>query len=325
LPWAGGTACPTNGTSAGLPNAHAIFCYCLYTLLDWPTIHTCFITCYIVALTTTAEAVEKLVLRVLGCMLGAAAGIAAIVFVMPWLTSIGSLMAIVFTAAFLSAWIAAGTPRISYAGFQIAFAFFLCVIQGPAPAFDMVVARDRIIGILIGNVVSYVVFTTIWPVSIAERIDPAIQALLRRLSAIGSAANAAARQSMAARALASRAAIEQDLELVRYEPGWLRRRPNWLQQRLRAMRAVVGLTGMLLLSGDRAPALSAEFSRRLRAIADALVLSSAGGTGADNAQSRAADAAESSLRTLFDGYVRALEPLAAREERPERTARYALV
>ena len=59
-----------------------MFCYCLYVLLDWPGIHTCFITCYIVALGTAAEAVEKLTLRMLGCLLGAAAGIAAIVFVL---------------------------------------------------------------------------------------------------------------------------------------------------------------------------------------------------------------------------------------------------
>src|SRR5262249_46262330 len=63
--------------------AAAMFCYCLYTLLDWPGIHTSFITCYIVALTTAAEAVEKLMLRVIGCLVGAAIGIAAIVFLMP--------------------------------------------------------------------------------------------------------------------------------------------------------------------------------------------------------------------------------------------------
>ena len=132
-----------------------MFCYCLYMLLDWPGIHTCFITCYIVALTTAAEAVEKLTLRFLGCVLGAAAGIAAIVFVMPSLTSIGGLMGVVFAGAFASAWIAAGSPRIAYAGFQIAFAFFLCVLQGPTPDFDMTIARDRVIGILFGDLVSY--------------------------------------------------------------------------------------------------------------------------------------------------------------------------
>ena len=61
----------------------AMFCYILYSLLNWPTIHTCLITCYIVALGTAAETVEKLSLRILGCLLGAAAGIAAIVFWFP--------------------------------------------------------------------------------------------------------------------------------------------------------------------------------------------------------------------------------------------------
>jgi len=39
--------------------AAAMFCYITYTLLDWPGIHTCLITCYIVSLGTTGETVEK--------------------------------------------------------------------------------------------------------------------------------------------------------------------------------------------------------------------------------------------------------------------------
>ncbi len=94
--------------------------------------NTCFITCYIVALSTTAESVQKLTLRILGCAAGAIAGIATIVYVMPGLTSVGALLAVVFIGAFVSAWVAAGSARVGYAGFQIAFAFFLCVIQGPS-------------------------------------------------------------------------------------------------------------------------------------------------------------------------------------------------
>jgi multidrug resistance protein MdtO len=63
--------------------AAAMFCYVLYSLLDWPKIHTCLITVYIVSLGTTAETVEKLTLRILGCLVGAAAGIAAIVYLIP--------------------------------------------------------------------------------------------------------------------------------------------------------------------------------------------------------------------------------------------------
>ena len=75
-------------------------------------------------------------------------------------------------------WISAGSPRIAYAGFQLAFAFFLCVVQGPAPAFDMVVARDRVIGILIGNLAMFAVSTFLWPVSLRPRIEAGIAKLL---------------------------------------------------------------------------------------------------------------------------------------------------
>ncbi|HXZ67744.1 MAG TPA: FUSC family protein, partial [Alphaproteobacteria bacterium] len=198
--------------------AAAMFCYILYSLLDWPSIHTSFITCYIVSLGTTAETVEKLALRILGCLVGAAAGIAAIVYLIPSVTSIGGLMIVVFLGSFVSAWIAAGSPRISYAGFQIAFAFFLSVIQGSGPSFDMTIARDRVIGIVLGNFVVYILFTYIWPVSVGKRIDPAMAALLRRLSALLREASRVARCLEGAEAQEMLASIERDLDLAQYEP-----------------------------------------------------------------------------------------------------------
>ena len=76
--------------------AAAMFCYTIYLLLDWPGIHTSFITCYIVSLGTTAETMEKLTLRILGALIGAGSGLAAIVFLLPHLTSIGALLIVVF-------------------------------------------------------------------------------------------------------------------------------------------------------------------------------------------------------------------------------------
>ncbi|HUA26782.1 MAG TPA: FUSC family protein [Steroidobacteraceae bacterium] len=249
--------------------AAAMLCYVFYSLLDWPGIHTCFITCYIVALGTTAETVEKFSLRILGCMVGAAAGIAAIVYVIPALTSIGALLIIVFLGALASAWVAAGSPRISYAGFQIAFAFFLCVLQGPSPAFDLTIARDRIIGMLLGNVVVYLLFTRLWPVSVAMRIDPAIAAVLSRLSAMA-VASTTTRRSLAARVQGSLGNIEQDLELARYEPSAIRPADSWLEDRRRAAREVGALEGPLLLIPDLEPTCAAEIGRRLEAAAESL-------------------------------------------------------
>src|SRR5262249_4048089 len=112
----------------------AMLCYLIYSVLSWSGIHTALITCYIVSLTTAAESVEKLTLRIIGCLAGAGLGLAVMLRIIPLITDITGLAAIVFAGAFLAAWIAAGDKHISYAGFQIAFAYFLCVIQGPSPS-----------------------------------------------------------------------------------------------------------------------------------------------------------------------------------------------
>lgn len=244
----------------------AMFCYILYSLLDWPGIHTCFITCYIVSLGTTAETVEKLTLRILGCLVGAAAGYGAIILLLPSLTSITALMVLVFAGALASGYVAAGSPRISYAGFQIAFAFFLCVIQGSSPAFDLSIARDRVIGILIGNVVVYLLFTNLWPISVGKRIDPAIAALLRRLGALMTA-DAWTRRALAAQAQSALAEIETDIELAAYEPSSLRPSATWLTARRDATDEIGALESPLLLGAYREPAASAQIAERLEALA----------------------------------------------------------
>jgi multidrug resistance protein MdtO len=248
----------------------AMFCYVLYQQLDWQGIHTCFITCYMVSLGTTAETVEKLTLRIAGCLVGALLGTAAIVFVTPALTSIDQLMALVFVGAWLAAWVATGSPRIAYAGMQIAFAFFLCVIQGDAPKFDLTLARDRSIGILIGNVVVYLMFTRVWPVSIAGRIDSALDALVKQWTRIARVADTGTRTALVAGALAQYGALRQNLGLIHYEPSWVRPAPAWIASRWRALAELGALEGPLFLAAGRAGAVAdtrlRELARRIESV-----------------------------------------------------------
>ena len=251
----------------------AMFCYLLYSLLDWPGIHTSFITVFIVSLGTTAETVEKFTLRILGTLVGAAAGYGAIVFLVPSLTSIDQLMAVVFLGALAAGYVAAGSPRISYAGFQMAFAFFLCVIQGPAPAFDLVTARDRVIGILIGNLVVYLVFTNLWPISVGKRIDPAIASLLRQLSAMMTAADVRLRQALASAAQSQLGKIETDIDLAPYEPEAVRPTPALLAAPRHAAVEIGALEGPLLLSAGTDARTTAQIADRLEALADRFAVS----------------------------------------------------
>lgn len=149
----------------------AITCYCIYNIFDWDGIHTAMITCYVVALSTTAETVHKLILRICGCQVGAAMGVIAIVYILPHLSHVGGLMALVFFGMLIPAWITAGSKLFSYAGVQIGLAFLLTTVHGFSPTVDLSIAQDRILGILLGNVVSYLAFTFLWPISLSEQIE----------------------------------------------------------------------------------------------------------------------------------------------------------
>jgi multidrug resistance protein MdtO len=161
---------PDHVRFAGKGTAAVMICYLTFTLLDWPGIHTSMLTCFIVGLTTVGETMQKLSLRIVGCCVGAALGLLAIVYILPNITSITALALVIGLVTLPAAWVAVGKPTVSYIGFQTAFALYLCILQGSEPKFDLTVARDRTLGILFGNFVVYVIFTRLFPVSMLGRL-----------------------------------------------------------------------------------------------------------------------------------------------------------
>ncbi|HIC1515643.1 FUSC family protein [Escherichia coli] len=204
--------------------AASVICYLIYTAIDWQDIHTAMITCYVAALGTTGETVHKLTLRIIGCLLGAIMGVFSLVFIVPGLSDIGQLMVLIFIVILLAAWISTGSERIAYAGVQLGLAFLLTVLQGFSPATDLDAAMDRVIGILLGNLVVYLIFTHIWPVAIADSVRTHIHRALDGLIALAeltaSARTAALRE--AANIEEELSDAHESLKLLIFEPTSLR-------------------------------------------------------------------------------------------------------
>ena len=158
--------------------------YSVYTMLDWPGLLTSIVTVFFVALGSVGETVHKLTLRISGAIIGGLLAGLSIVFLIPHFTDIGQLCALTAVVALFAGWVATSSERLSYAGMQIALAFFMGVLQTYSPANDLTVLRDRIVGILLGNVVMTVVFSSLWPESAITRLRGALADALRAVAAL---------------------------------------------------------------------------------------------------------------------------------------------
>ena len=160
----------------------AMFCYIVYMTIDWSGIHTALITCTFIALETTGATLHKGILRIGGCVIGGALALFTIVFLMPHMDTIASLIVVVACASAIAGWVATGSELISYGGLQIAFAFFYSVFQGYAPDTDLDNVRNRVVGILFGLIVTGLVFAYIWPERTIDRFRDALRQALRQLA-----------------------------------------------------------------------------------------------------------------------------------------------
>lgn len=109
-------------------------------------------------------------------------GIGAQVFILPYIDSMAGFTVLFILVASTAAWIAASSPRLSYLGGQVAFAFFLVNLSEFRIQTSLAVARDRVVGILFGLLMMWLIFDRLWSVPAAIAMKEAFLANLRLLA-----------------------------------------------------------------------------------------------------------------------------------------------
>ncbi len=172
-------------------------CYLVENGLAWEGLSSSVVTCFFGALGTIGETVHKATLRIVGCLIGAALGLGSILLLMPSMTGFAQLAILFAPVAFASAWIGFGSPRIGYPGWQMLLAVAQTTRPGVGPTLDMETARDRVLGILLGNLVTTLVFLFVWPVPVGDAVRRdlagALQVLARLMALEGDLSGPAAR------------------------------------------------------------------------------------------------------------------------------------
>lgn len=156
---------------------------------DWPGIQTGLVTVLVIAGASNGAIVHKAVLRCSGAVLGGLVGLIATVAFIPIATSLAGFLPIAVACYAVAAWVTTGGPRISYAGVQAGIALALTLADTLGPSIDLTVARDRVVGIVIADMLTTLVFYAIWPVFATRGMRRALSdtvAALARFSRVGS-------------------------------------------------------------------------------------------------------------------------------------------
>jgi hypothetical protein len=144
---------------------------------------TILITVVITALPTYGAALNKMVLRIVGALIGGAASLIAIIIVSPNFETLGTYMLVLFVVFYFSGYSSLTSGRVSYAGSQIGTTFAI-VFAGLSPAVDIYEPLWRIWGILLGCFVVALVFLMLVPEYAADSLLPRLRKAIRATLAL---------------------------------------------------------------------------------------------------------------------------------------------
>ena len=109
-------------------------------------------------------------------------GIGAQIFILPYLDSIAGFTVLFIAVSAVGAWFATTSPRLAYFGVQIIVAFYLINLQEFKEQISLRIARDRVVGILLGLLIMWVVFDKLWPTLAAVEMKKTFISNLRALA-----------------------------------------------------------------------------------------------------------------------------------------------
>jgi multidrug resistance protein MdtO len=218
----------------------ASLCYLTYNLIDWNGISTAVITCFLTALATAGASRQKQTLLLAGAVTGGLIGLASQLFVMPYIDSIAGFTAWFVLVAIFAAWFVTCTPRLSYFGLQVAFAYNFVNLQEFTIQTSLTPARDRVVGILLGLFMMWLVFDRLWGVPAAVAMKARFISTLRLVAQFVREPISENTGTAIERGYSLRDAIEKGFDSVRaladqvlFEFGPSRERDLALRDRLR--------------------------------------------------------------------------------------------
>jgi multidrug resistance protein MdtO len=161
----------------------ASLCYILYNAIAWPGISTAVTTCFLTGLSTIGSSRQKQILRFAGAVVGGfLIGMGSQIFILPYLDSIAGFTVLFILVTLFASWFMTCSPRLSYFGLQAALAFYLINLQEFAVQTSLSVARDRVVGVLVGLFMMWLVFDQLWGARAAVEMKKIFISNLRLLA-----------------------------------------------------------------------------------------------------------------------------------------------
>ncbi|MGC1299762.1 MAG: FUSC family protein, partial [Alloacidobacterium sp.] len=114
---------------------------------------------------------QKQVLRIAGAVLGGFVfGLGAQIFILPNIDSITGLAVLFAVVTGVAAWVNTSSTRLSYAGLQIALAFYLINLSEFSIQTSLTLGRDRAVGVLLGISAMWLIFERLYPHPAADEM-----------------------------------------------------------------------------------------------------------------------------------------------------------
>jgi multidrug resistance protein MdtO len=233
----------------------ATVCYVLYNAIDWPGINTSVLTCIVTALSTIGASLQQQFLRLAGFVVGGLLlGISAQVLILPGIDSIFGFALFFAAATAVAAWFATSSPRLSYLGLQIALSFYFVNLQDYHIETDLRIARDKVVGVLLGILAMGFIFDRFGTRSDAEQLQKLLVRNVRMLAQLGVSPLLRDRATAASqiRRLRSQinenfASLESQMDAARFEFEFRHRREDDVAECRRIQRVQPGLRSIFLL------------------------------------------------------------------------------
>jgi len=234
----------------------ATVCYVLYNALDWPGIGTTSVlTCIVTALSTIGTSLQAQFLRLAGFVVGGLVmGISAQILILPGIDSIFGFALFFAAGTAIAAWFATSSPRLSYLGVQMALSFYFVNLQDSQIQTDLTIARDKVIGVLLGILAMGFIFDRFGTKSDEEQLQKLLVRNVRMLAQLG--VSPVVRDSATSVSQISRlrsqindnfASLESQTDAARFEFEFRHRREEDVAECQRIQRAQPALRSIYLL------------------------------------------------------------------------------